>query len=178
MFKDMTELAENKLLLLYIFCELDIPVSNSQITQIVLENNLINYFSLQQYLSELTESGFLKNDKRDNHTLLIITPTGKETLRFFINRVPEKKKELIDEYIKSCDLKAKNKVEALSDFVPDGKDSFVVSLKILNDSNTDLEIRIPVSSREEARRICNLWKKKYAEVHSSIKEKLNISADE
>jgi hypothetical protein len=70
MFKDMSELAENKLLLLYIFCEIGMPVSNSHITQIILENNLINYFSLQQYLSELIDSGFINIKKHDKQHFL------------------------------------------------------------------------------------------------------------
>ena len=52
MFENSAELAENKLLLLYILQVLKRPISNSQLTEIILENNLINYFTLQQYISE------------------------------------------------------------------------------------------------------------------------------
>ena len=53
MFDDTLDLAENKLLLLYIFRELDVPVTRNLITEIILENNFLNYFILQPYLSEL-----------------------------------------------------------------------------------------------------------------------------
>ena len=43
MFEDTLELAENKLLLLYIFDKIKIPITNNKITQIILENNFINY---------------------------------------------------------------------------------------------------------------------------------------
>ena len=58
MFEYNQELAENKLLLLYIFDKIQLPVSNNLITEIVLENNLFNYFHIQQYLSELVTSDF------------------------------------------------------------------------------------------------------------------------
>ena len=48
MFENTSELAENKLLLLYILKTIDEPISNAQLTDIVLENSLINYFTLQQ----------------------------------------------------------------------------------------------------------------------------------
>ena len=54
------ELAENKLLLLYILKTLKQPISNTQLTEIVLENSFINYFTLQQYIAELDESKFIE----------------------------------------------------------------------------------------------------------------------
>ena len=54
------ELAENKLLLLYILKTLRQPISNTQLTEIVLENSFINYFTLQQYVNELEEAQFIE----------------------------------------------------------------------------------------------------------------------
>lgn len=53
--RDTEELAENKLLLLYILSEAGIPLSKNQVTQVVLENSLMNYFSMQQFLAELVQ---------------------------------------------------------------------------------------------------------------------------
>ncbi|MGL4873967.1 MAG: DUF4364 family protein, partial [Clostridium sp.] len=39
------ELAENKLLVLYILKLLKQPITNTQLTEIVLENSFINYFT-------------------------------------------------------------------------------------------------------------------------------------
>jgi predicted transcriptional regulator len=70
MFDDTQELAENKLLLLYIINKINIPISNAYITEIVLENNLLNYFHLQQYLSELVASEFLIQDKQNKKQII------------------------------------------------------------------------------------------------------------
>ena len=50
------ELAENKLILLYILDKLNMPVSNLQLTKIVMENKLMNYFIFQQFLDEIVQS--------------------------------------------------------------------------------------------------------------------------
>lgn len=60
MYENSAELAENKLLVLYVIKSLKQPISNTQLTEIILENNFINYFTLQQYISELEYSNFVK----------------------------------------------------------------------------------------------------------------------
>ena len=47
------ELASHKLLILYILNKINMDLTNSQITQVVLETEMMNYFSLQQFLSPL-----------------------------------------------------------------------------------------------------------------------------
>ena len=54
------ETAYHKLLILYILYKIKMDLTNSQITQVVLETEMMNYFSLQQLLSQLMESKFLK----------------------------------------------------------------------------------------------------------------------
>ena len=56
MYENSAELAENKLLVLYVIKTLKYPVTNTKLTEIILENNFINYFTLQQYIGELISS--------------------------------------------------------------------------------------------------------------------------
>lgn len=176
MFKDMSELAENKLILLYIFCELDIPLSNSQITQIILENNLINYFSLQQYLSELKENEFISSTKRDNQHFLSITHMGKETLKFFKGRITAKKKLIIDEYLKSH-FNTENRIESICDFEPANNDEFIINLKLVKGTETYMELKFPASSKEEAKNICSKWKENSTLIYSEIMNLFNKDSE-
>ncbi|MDF2673608.1 MAG: hypothetical protein K0R09_1873 [Clostridiales bacterium] len=157
MFNDILELAENKLLLLYIFCKINIPISNSHITQIVLENNLINYFSLQQFLSELIESGLISDIRKDRQHMLSITPKGRDALEFFNSRIPEKKREIIDNYIKKNIVRIKNDVEVSADY-EQNLDIYNVSLRLQNDGEPIMELKFSVDSSERAKIICSLWK--------------------
>ena len=76
MHENSTELAENKLLLLYILKNLKMPITNGQLTDIILENNFINYFILQQYISELVHSSFVKYESVNEKNLLLLTDKG------------------------------------------------------------------------------------------------------
>jgi hypothetical protein len=53
------EIVKNKLIILYMLKKLDMPASNSQITRLILENRLMNYFMFQQCFNELHESGLV-----------------------------------------------------------------------------------------------------------------------
>jgi len=73
------ELAYHKLLVLYILRKIKTDLTNSQITQVVLETEMINYFSLQQMLSQLMDSKLLKIHKkndREYYTLLSVFLQG------------------------------------------------------------------------------------------------------
>ena len=89
------ELAENKLLLLYILKTLKQPISNTQLTEIVLENSFINYFTLQQYIAELDESKFIEYTEVMDKKLLKLTDKGENVLSFFKDRISPSKISLI-----------------------------------------------------------------------------------
>ena len=79
MYDNTRALAENKLIILYLIEKIEIPLSNSEICQFALEKNLMDYFSVQQYLSELVDSGLLEMTTENNSTRYTTTPPGKET---------------------------------------------------------------------------------------------------
>ncbi len=173
MYNDIMELAENKLLLLYIFSKINMPISNSSITQIVLENNLINYFSLQQFLSELIDGGLIDDNKRDNQHMLSITPGGKDALEFFASRIPEKKRETIDNYLKKNMAELKNDIEISADY-KQSLDRYNVALKLQDSGESLIDMKLSVDSKEKAEHICSIWEKDprgfYAKILGLFKE--------
>ena len=99
MYENSAELAENKLLVLYVIKSLKQPISNTQLTEIILENNFINYFTLQQYISELEYSNFVKYIEKNEKKLISITDKGEKVLSFFTDRIAPIKRDIIDNYI-------------------------------------------------------------------------------
>ena len=93
MYENSAELAENKLLVLYVIKSLKQPISNTQLTEIILENNFINYFTLQQYISELEYSNFVKYIEKNAKKLISITDKGENVLSFFTDRIAPIKRD-------------------------------------------------------------------------------------
>lgn len=170
MFDGTQELAENKLLLLYIFNRIQHPLSNSNVTEIVLENNLMNYFHLQQYLSELVSSGFLTLHKEDNRQLYTISHKGKNVLEFFENRITDSKKEIIKSYLDNNSNLIKEQIEITADSFPSNEKGYTAACKIINNKVSLIELKINVKSHEEARDICLKWKSNASQMYARIKE--------
>lgn len=100
MFGDNFYLAESKLILLYIFSTVVEPLSNLEITEVILENNFMNYFSLQNYINDMLESGLLKHTADGDKKKIAVTEYGVHVLSLFQKRIQDVKKNSIDEYLK------------------------------------------------------------------------------
>jgi predicted transcriptional regulator len=168
MFEDTLELAENKLLLLYIINRLNLPVSNAQLTELVLKNNLMNYFILQQYIDELASSEFLRYTDTSGRKRLMISEKGKKVLELFGDRVSEKKCGIVNEYIEKNWDDLKKDMTVTADYTIEKKDNFIVNLKAMEKDALLIDIRINVPSNKQARDLCAKWKEKCPELYEKI----------
>ena len=64
-----------KLIILYMLNEVDFPLTNSQISEFILDEGYTTYFKLQQALSELLESGFIREESTHHRTFTILRKT-------------------------------------------------------------------------------------------------------
>lgn len=168
MFEDTEELAENKLLLLYIFNKIKYNISNIQITQIILENNFINYFTLQQYLSELISSDFLCYIERDGKQRISITKKGLKVLELFKNRISINKIAAADNYLEQHEADMKKEITVTADYTIEKKDNFIVDLKVIENNIPLIDIKLDVASNKQARDICTKWKNNSSELYNKI----------
>lgn len=168
MYESSSELAENKLLMLYVLKSIKEPISNTQLTEIILENSFINYFTFQQYLSELDESKFVEYHEANDKKLLILTEKGDNVLSLFKDRISPSKISIIDEYIKEKIESIKKELTIHADYTPDSNDSFIVDLKAIEDQALLMELKLSVPSKNQATAICNKWKKDPSDIYTNI----------
>ncbi|MGG7164257.1 DUF4364 family protein [Clostridium ihumii] len=175
MFEDSMNLAENKLLLLYIFNKINLPISNLQITDIVLENNFMSYFTLQQYIVELTTSNLLRHITKNEKDRLVITDEGIKVLALFENRISEDKLDLINTYISNKLSTIKKELTVTADYTIENKNSYLVNLIASENNTTLIDIKISVASNKQARELCYKWKSNSSELYNKM---INILIDE
>lgn len=170
MFEDTLDLAENKLILLYIFNKIKLPISNIQITQIVLENNFMNYFTLQQYISELTSSNLLTHieDKDKGKHRLVLTEKGDKVLCLFKNRISSNKLDSIDTYLNRKINDIKKEVTVTANYTIENKNNYIVNLVASENDLTLIDIKLSVASNNQARDLCSKWKNNSSELYSKI----------
>jgi predicted transcriptional regulator len=151
------ELAENKLILLYILSETGTPLSKNQITQVVLENSLMNYFSMQQFLSELVQKGLVLCYQDMGRHLYKIHSRGLEVLNLFSSRVPDKLKKDLQEYLNRKGVLLEREYSTRSSYLMEAPGVYSVYLKLIREGKASFEMNIPAVSEEDAKKICANW---------------------
>ncbi len=162
------ELAENKLILLYIINNMEAPVSNLIITKIILENKLMNYIFLQQYLDELCDGKFLEKLDVEDKKAYRISAAGRQGLDYFISLIPAGTKSRIDEALSDYKKRIKNETSVIADFVAVNENEYITTLKICEGSFTFIDLKLTVGSRNDARNICNNWSVNSAELYKKL----------
>ncbi len=162
------QLAEKKLLLLYIFQQLDCPVTHSQITDFVLENELLNYFILQQFLGELKDSSFITEEVKENNQIFVITEKGKDTLRYFINRIPQKQIDKINQLLKTKKHELLKKSEVVADYSKLNEGEYSVNLKVIEKEVPLISINLNVATPQQAKQICENWSSNAQHIYGNL----------
>lgn len=171
------ELAENKLILLYIIDMAKMPISNLQITKIILENQFMNYFIFQQFLNELCELEYLSSEVMDNKTFYTITPAEKQILDYFINHIPVGIKNNIDRSITEIRKKIKNETLVKAYYKPESENEFVVKCQVHEDNFSLIDLQISVGTKSDCNTICENWKKYSHQIYEEILESLMKKRD-
>lgn len=162
------ELAQNKLLLLYIIDKSEKPLTNEQITQFVLENNYMNYFLIQQYLSELINSNFIEYLSKEDKDIYQILDKGRSTLSYFEDRIPKNvKDEVANKFIQIKEIE-KKATQVLSEFFQKDDNQFMVNLKLVENEETLFSLYVDVASAKQAEKICSIWENNTEYIYKNV----------
>lgn len=176
MFLENTEdLAQNKLLLMYIIDKSDNLLSNNEITELVLKYNYMNYFLVQQYLSELIGSGFLEYKYSGDKKVYILLEKGKTALSYFEKRIPDDiRKQILSLFSK--DIEKKNKpTHIVGEYFKKSNNEYTVNLKLIENAETLMSLYLSVPTKKQAEKICQVWKDRTEYIYKNL---LNILVDD
>lgn len=164
---------ENKLLLMYILDKMDLPLSYNQISKFAMEENYMNYFTLQQALAEMTEVGFLDKVQDSSSTRYTITDEGNKVLHYFEKNIPLPVRNKIIKYVEDNRKSVKRDYEITANYFYDHSNGeFIVKCGAYEDETILMEINMSVVSREQAKLICNNWKANINSLYGSILNEL------
>ncbi|MDA3846161.1 MAG: DUF4364 family protein [Vallitaleaceae bacterium] len=166
------ELSLNKLIILYMLNKSNQRLSNTQISDFVLDSGYTNYFSLQEYLNQLTDTYLIRNEKLGNNSIYHITPEGITTLSFFTNRIPESTREEIHTYLEEHAIEIKTSVEIVANYMPGLSGDYLVHCYVKDGDVLLMEIKLTIFDKDSAIAICEKWKEKNADLYIDFLGKL------
>lgn len=161
-----------KLIILYILEKVDFPLTNAQVSNFILEKEYTNYFSIQQAVSELIASELITCETIRNSSYYRLTNAGEETLEFFSNEISDAIKHDIMEYLKENKYELREEVSTIADYHEEKKDEFITKCLVKERGSVIVEVSLNVPTEEEARTICNNWRKNSQEVYAFLMKTL------
>ncbi len=161
-----------KLIILYMLKKIDFSLTNSQISDFILEQGYTSYFTLQSVLSELTESGLIHQETILNSSYYTITPEGEETLSFFENNISASIREDIDRYLKANKLQLRDEVSVVADYYRNTGGEVSVRCRVKEKQGDLIDLTLTVPDEEQAKAICKQWQKKCQHVYEYLMKEL------
>lgn len=161
-----------KLMNLYMLKQVNFPLTNAQLTDFFLKHEYASYFTLQQALGELQESGLIRTEATHNSTRYEITKEGEETLSFFGKNISPAIISDMDQYLKENRFRMRNEVGIVSDFYKSTNQEYVVHCEVREGKGTLIDLDITVPEKEQAEMMCARWKERSQEIYAFIMKSL------
>ncbi|MBQ7920375.1 MAG: DUF4364 family protein [Lachnospiraceae bacterium] len=157
-----------KLIILYMLGRVKFPLTTAQISSFILEKEYTNFLTLQQVISELTDTGLVESKTINNRTQLSLSKEGKETLSFFSNRISDVIKEDINHYFRENEYSLREEVSVLGDYYKSTSGEYEAHLIAKEQDINLIELTLSVPTKEIAEAVCDSWQKKNQEVYEQI----------
>ena len=161
-----------KLIVLYMLDKVDFPLTNSQISEFILDEGYTTYFKLQQAISELAQSGFIREECTHSRTFLHLTEEGEETIHYFKGDISPAIQKDINDFLKDKKYDLKNEVSVKTDYYRTPAGEYAVQCQVLEQNAPLIDLTLTVPSEEEAQTISGNWAKKNQELYALIMEHL------
>lgn len=155
---DSGVLADKKLMILYLLSKMDIPMTKSQITNAILENNLIDFFTFQQCISELEESGMITQITHQKKQCFTTTEAGKKAIEIFEQRISKDTSDIIISYISKNKENLKKESQVIAEYNKIGDKEYIVNLKVIEKELVLMDLKLSVVSAKQAKQVCEKWK--------------------
>lgn len=161
-----------KLIVLFMLGQVDFPLTRVQIFNFILDKGYATYFTLQQAVAELMDAGLIEGKAARNSTQLTMTSSGRETLAYFGNRIPEPIQQQIKMFLNENNLAMRNEVSTQADYYKTTAGDFAAHMSVKDNGEPIIELTLTVPTEEGAVSLCDNWLKKSQDVYASVMKQL------
>jgi len=161
-----------KLIVLYMLNRVTFPLSKAQVSDFMLEKEYTDYLTLQQAIDELSDAGLLTEEKDHSRTLLVITEDGRQTLRYFGNRIGKAIKTDINLYLKENEMTLRSESAVRGVYYKSTTGEYEAHLTAREGDITLMDIKLSVPTAETAAAICDNWQEKNETIYQYLTQEL------
>ncbi|MDO4262002.1 MAG: DUF4364 family protein [Eubacteriales bacterium] len=161
-----------KLIILKMLEQVEAPLTNSQISEFILEKEYTNYFTVQQALSEMEETGLVTVTASRNSSLYHITDSGRSTLEFFGDKISDAILSDIRGYLEEHRISIRNSLATTAEYFPGSSGDYVVRCRVREQNSTLIELTFQVPSEKQAESACSHWPSKSQAIYAHLMKEL------
>lgn len=161
-----------KLIVLDMLKKVNFPLTNSQISEFILEKEYTTYFTLQEVIADLVDSGLVRVETIRNTSQYHLTDAGKETLDFFGHKISKPIQADIDNYLKKHKMELRNEVSVVAEYFKTTNNEYEAHLRVKEKHSDLIDLTVTVPLKEQAIAICDNWPKKCQNIYEYIMKEL------
>jgi hypothetical protein len=166
-----------KIVILYTLHKFRLAMSMDQLYRVILDNDILDYFSFMHYFYDLLEYGYVKATIIEEKTRYDIQPKGTEAVELFTNKIPPGVRSKIDRTVDEI-LSSYEKVmdiRAVTTAISERK--FVAKCGIYEWNVPLLEINITVGDKDQAEKIAKYFKENATQIYQDTFNILGMKTD-
>ena len=161
-----------KLIVLYMLRKVNFPLSNTQITEFMIDREYTDYFHVQEAIHDLVDAKLITVDTIRNTSQYTATNDGEKTLEYFSYMISNDIKAEIDAYMRENAFELRNESSTRADYRQTGNGDYAVTCTVKEGNESLIDLTFTVPMEEEAERVCSKWPEKSQEIYMYIMEKL------
>jgi DNA-binding PadR family transcriptional regulator len=167
---DKEELAENKVLILYVLSKINKPITNAELLDLIQSMEEMNYFYFQQFLIDLKENKYIIEYEQEKQKFYVITNSGRETIQLTIDMLPGAIKDKVDETLQEKLREIEEFETIYADFYPSKENEFMICCGIRENNKKIFEVQVYSSNRDNSIKIMENWKKNAGSIYPKMIE--------
>lgn len=162
------DLAENKVLILYILNLIDGEFRQDGLFKIITAINNINYFYFKQVLTDLIDSNLVGTYTKEDEPVVKITSEGKNAYTLTKDVLPGIMKLKADNIFAKEFSMIEEEASVIAEFIPKSENEYIIKCKIVETNETIFEVKTYAGSRERAKRIVDNWRQNATTIYPQI----------
>ena len=161
-----------KLIILYMLDRVKHPLTNSQISNFILDHDYTSYFHLQETITDMAESQLISVDIVRDTSYYKITEEGTTTLSFFTNEISGVIKEEIHAYLEEHGVEMQDRTAVMADYYRNTTEEYLVRCQVKERGSNLINLTLSVPTEEAAKSICQNWEGKCQEIYAYLMNEL------
>ncbi len=165
---DSIQAVNDKLILLYIYADIAVPLNPMEVADVIIKLDVMEYFNIGHYTSELVNSGMLETISSDQQELYLITQSGINTLALFRDRLDSQLTEKLDEQISQLKQQIKQNRFINSSVEKIDDSNYMVTLRMMEGHIPLIELSLSVISNAQANQLIKKWQTSHTDIYANI----------